>query len=92
MPAEQQSAMVDQAVRFALTENLDLALAAIETVAAEKAVQQVDESLHTAFAVCVLYKTLFIILVNHTVCTTFQMYILHLITFYMDVWVDTATP
>lgn len=44
--------MVEQAVRFALTENLELALAAIETVAAEKAVQQVDEALHQAYAVC----------------------------------------
>jgi CCR4-NOT transcription complex subunit 1 len=52
LPESQAVAMVDQAVRFALTENLDLALAAIETVAAEKAVQQVDEALHNAIAVC----------------------------------------
>ncbi|KNC78974.1 hypothetical protein SARC_08613 [Sphaeroforma arctica JP610] len=47
---EQQTIMVEQAVRFAVVENLELALSAIEKVAAGKTVAQIDESLQQAYA------------------------------------------
>eukprot|EP01134_Creolimax_fragrantissima_P000786 CFRG0786T1 len=47
---EQQTIMVEQAVRFAVVENLELALSAIEKVAADKTIAQMDESLQSAYA------------------------------------------